>query len=103
MAAKSSRKIRAKFTRKSKFYVYIVKCADGSYYTGYTNNLENRIKEHNNGKRGAKCLRWKLPVKLIWRKQYRYYRRALQAERRIKQLSHRQKQILVEIYEKSNR
>lgn len=87
--------------RRGIYYVYIVECSDGSYYTGYTNNLENRIKEHNNGKRGARYLRGKFPVKLVWHKQYRYYKRALQAESRIKQLSHKQKQELVEIYEKT--
>jgi putative endonuclease len=86
--------------RSGKFYVYIVKCCDGTYYTGSTNDLEKRIGEHNNGKRGAKYLRGKRPVKLVWRKEYNYYKRALQAETRIKQLSHSEKQELVQIYGK---
>jgi len=89
------------FKRKGTYFVYMVECSGGTYYTGSTNNLEKRIGEHNNGKRGAKYLRGKMPVKLVWCKEYNYYKRALQAERRIKQLSHRQKQELIEIYEKS--
>jgi putative endonuclease len=86
--------------RSGKFYVYMVECCDGTYYTGSTNDLEKRIGEHNNGKRGAKYLRGKRPVRLVWRKEYSYYKRALQVEMRIKQLSHSEKQELVRIYEK---
>lgn len=93
--------MKNKFKRKGVHFVYIVECSDGTYYTGYTNDLEKRIKEHNDGERGAKYLRGKLPIELVWYKQYRYYKRALQAERRIKQLSHRQKQELVKIYARS--
>lgn len=90
--------------RESIFYVYIVECLNGAYYTGYTNDLEKRIREHNNSRsRGARYLRGKTPVKLVWCKQYRYYVRALQAERRIKRLSHAQKQGLAKIYEKAKR
>lgn len=90
-----------KITRKSKYWVYMVRCQGGTYYTGYTNDLDNRVKEHNNSKRGAKYLRGKLPVKLVWHKEYRYYRRAVRAERRIKLLSHKEKQELVRINEKA--
>ncbi|MEE8329669.1 MAG: GIY-YIG nuclease family protein, partial [Thermodesulfovibrionia bacterium] len=41
--------MRNKIKRKGVFYVYIVKCKNGTYYTGYSNNLENRIKLHNKG------------------------------------------------------
>ena len=44
---------RRKFQRRGSFYVYIVECCDGTYYTGYTPDLDNRLKLHNNGK-GAK-------------------------------------------------
>ncbi|MFH0948457.1 MAG: GIY-YIG nuclease family protein [Elusimicrobiota bacterium] len=90
---------RKPIQRKSIFYVYIVKCTNGSYYTGYTNNLENRIKLHNNGS-GAKYLRGKLPVKLIYAKKYKYYKTALNEERRIKQMRKEQKTQLINIYEK---
>jgi len=86
-----------KILRKSKYWVYIVQCRDGTYYTGYTNNLENRIKEHNNSN-GAKYLRGKLPVKLVYAKEYRYYKNALRAERRVKKLTRAQKLKLIRIY-----
>ena len=60
-----------KIARKSKYWVYIVQCVNCTYYTGYTNNLDNRIKEHNNG-HGAKYLKGKLPVKLVYAKEYQY-------------------------------
>ena len=46
-------------------YAYILKCADDTYYCGYTNDLENRIKKHNQGK-GAKYTRGRLPVVLVY-------------------------------------
>ena len=72
--------------RHDHYYVYIVQCINGTYYTGYTNNLENRIKEHNSG-HGAKYLRGKGPVKLVYAKEYRYYKNVLRAERNLKKLT----------------
>ena len=84
-----------KIQRSGRFYVYIVECRDRTYYTGYTNDLENRVKEHNNGKRGAKYLRGKAPVKLVYAKEYRYYKNALRAERDIKKRTRKEKEVMV--------
>ena len=46
-------------------YTYILECSDGSFYTGWTNNLEKRINCHNKGK-GAKYTRGRLPLKLVY-------------------------------------
>ena len=46
-------------------YTYILKCKDGSFYTGWTNNLEKRIKDHNAGK-GAKYTKSRCPVELVY-------------------------------------
>ena len=86
--------LRKPIVRKSLFFVYILKTKIGTYYTGYTNNLENRIKLHNIG-RGAKYLRGKGPVKLVYFKHYKYYKTALNEERRIKALSKPGKQKLI--------
>ena len=87
-----------KLSRKSRYWVYIVRCRDGTYYTGYTDNLIRRINEHNRGY-GAKYLkRGKLPVELVFSKEYRYYKNALKAERRIKKLTRKQKENLIKIY-----
>jgi len=89
--------ISKKPARKSKYWVYIVQCRDGTYYTGYTNALESRIALHNSGN-GAKFLRGKLPVKLVYAKEYHYYKNALRAERRVKKLTRAQKLNLIRIY-----
>ncbi|MTK11637.1 MAG: GIY-YIG nuclease family protein [Clostridiaceae bacterium] len=67
-------------------YVYILKCKDDSLYTGYTNNLERRIKTHNNGK-GAKYTRCRLPVELVYYESYETKSDAMKREYCIKQMS----------------
>ncbi|OGX15761.1 MAG: tRNA (N6-isopentenyl adenosine(37)-C2)-methylthiotransferase MiaB [Omnitrophica WOR_2 bacterium RBG_13_41_10] len=102
MVVKSSRKIRAKFIRKGKFYVYIVECSDGTYYTGYTNDLERRINEHNNScGRGAKYLKGKTPLKLVYVKEYNYYRNAVRVERDIKKRTRMEKEAMIKAYAQS--
>ena len=84
--------------RRGRWWIYIVRCKDGTYYTGSTSNLENRVEMHNKGQ-GAKYLRGKLPVNLVYAKEYRYYKNALHAERNIKKLTREQKEELIKIYE----
>jgi len=76
------------------FFVYIVRCKNGNFYTGFTNNLEKRIAAHNRGK-GAKYLRGKVPVKLIYAKECGDLRAALRAERQIKLLTREEKKKLI--------
>lgn len=83
-----------KFKRKGNFFVYIVKCKDGTYYTGFTPHVMKRIKLHNSGK-GAKYTRDRRPVKLLWYKKYSYFKCAFLEEKRIKGLTRQQKGILV--------
>lgn len=90
-----------KLARKSKYWVYIVRCRNGTYYTGYTNDLESRIALHNSGN-GAKYLRRKLPVKLVYAKEYLYYKNALHREKNIKKMTRKQKEELVRIYNENN-
>jgi putative endonuclease len=87
-------KIRRKFTRVGRFSVYILECSDGSFYTGYTNDLKARLKLHNSG-RGSKYVRSRRPVKLAFFKKYRYYKHAVREEQRIKTLTRRQKERLI--------
>ncbi|MBI3617965.1 MAG: GIY-YIG nuclease family protein [Candidatus Omnitrophica bacterium] len=91
---KTPKKTRRKFRRQGTFHVYIVVCADGTYYTGSTGDLQKRVESHNKG-RGAKYLRGKLPVKVVFARGYRYYKHALMAERKIKALTRRQKEALI--------
>ena len=84
-------------SRHGCFCVYIVQCNNGSYYTGYTKNLENRLNLHNKGL-GAKYLRGKGPVELVYCKEYRYYKNAFNEELRIKKMRKQQKQELIKDY-----
>jgi len=92
--------MRKKFKRIGKYYAYIVECQDGTYYTGYTPDIENRIRLHNVGG-GAKYTRDRRPVSLVWFKEYRYFKKAFLEEKRIKKLTRRQKEELVSEYAKS--
>lgn len=83
-----------KFKRKGIFYVYILECRDGTYYTGYTPDLQRRIDLHNSGK-GAKYTRSRGPVKLIWSRVFKYFKNAFSEERRIKRLTRMQKETLI--------
>ena len=83
-----------KFIRKGKFFVYILECADKTYYTGYTPDIERRVSLHNEGK-GAKYTRDRRPVRLVWYKEYKYFKKAFLEEIRIKKLSRRAKETLV--------
>ena len=76
---------------------YILQCADGTYYTGSTNNLEHRLKLHNAGN-GAKYVRGKRPVKLVYAKVYRYYKNALRAEQFLKRQTRRYKDELIQAH-----
>lgn len=64
-------------------YVYILRCSDETLYTGYTNNLKNRIKVHNSGK-GAKYTRCRLPVEVVYYEQYQTKSEAMKREYAIK-------------------
>lgn len=75
-------------------YVYIVECADGTYYTGYTTEIERRVQEHNQGE-GAKYTRGRLPVKLIFKESYENRSTAMKREYDIKQLNRSQKEELI--------
>ena len=74
--------------------VYILECADGTYYTGSTKHLENRLHAHHTGK-GAKYVRGRGPAHVVYMKKYRYYKSALRAEWHLKQLTRKQKEMLV--------
>ncbi|WP_042354616.1 GIY-YIG nuclease family protein [Bacillus rubiinfantis] len=71
-------------------FFYVLTCADGSLYGGYTNNLERRVKLHNQGK-GAKYTRGRGPVTLTLAKSFHTKREAMQAEYQFKQLTRKQK------------
>ena len=83
--------------RQGRYHVYIVQCQDGTFYTGATHDLDKRLALHNAG-RGAKYVRGRGPVRLVYAKAYRDDTRALQAERALKQLTRTQKAALIRSY-----
>ncbi|MBC5629906.1 GIY-YIG nuclease family protein [Clostridium sp. NSJ-6] len=77
-------------------YVYILRCNDDSLYTGWTNNLEKRLKTHLAGK-GAKYTKARLPVELVYYEEFEDKIEAMKREYKIKQLSRKEKLKLVHI------
>lgn len=79
----------------TKHVVYILECGDQTLYTGYTNRLSYRLDQHRQGK-GAKYTRGRGPLVLRYANSFETKTLALKEEYRIKQLSKRQKQALIE-------
>ena len=80
-------------------FVYILRCGDGSLYTGWTNDLEHRVKMHSEGK-GGKYTRAHLPVELVYTECYETPTEARSREVKIKRLSRSEKLRLIERKEK---
>jgi len=76
------------------FFCYLVRCADGSLYTGWTTDPERRAKEHNAG-RGARYTRSRRPVKLVYVEELPDRSSALKREAQIKKYSHKRKEKLI--------
>ena len=70
----------------SKAWVYILRCANGAYYTGHTTNLELRLAEHQSGEADG-WTKYRLPVELLFAQEMPDKDQAFRAERRIKGLS----------------
>jgi len=76
------------------YYFYILKCSDGSYYSGSTTNLENRIKAHNQ-RRGASYTAKRRPVQLVYHEKFGNLDVAVKRERQIKKWSRAKKVALI--------
>ncbi|MGM7724492.1 GIY-YIG nuclease family protein [uncultured Metabacillus sp.] len=72
-------------------YFYVLECNDGSYYAGYTVDLKQRLKKHNEGK-GAKYTRGRTPVKLLYSEMYETKSEALKREISFKRLPRKAKE-----------
>lgn len=75
--------------------MYILKCADGTYYTGSTKNLEKRLLQHKNGE-GANYTKKKLPIDLVYYEEYDRIDSAFYREKQIQGWSHAKKKALIE-------
>lgn len=82
--------------RKSNSHItYIIRCSDGTYYTGYTTELDRRLTEHNEGK-GAKYTKGRSPVELVYKEKHNTKRAAMKREYEIKQLTRDEKERVIE-------
>lgn len=75
-------------------YTYILRCADGTLYTGWTNDLERRLAAHNAGK-GSKYTCSRRPVELVYREEQETKEQAMSRERQIKRLTRLEKLALI--------
>ena len=82
-------------------YTYILKCKDGSLYTGWTNDLEQRVAAHNTGK-GAKYTKARRPVELVYFEEFETKDQAMKREYAIKQMARKDKLELVRRKEKAD-
>ncbi len=82
----------------SKHYTYLVRCADGSYYCGYSTDPVARTETHNSG-RGAKYTRARRPVALVYTECHVTKEAAMRREWAIKQMSHAEKALMVAAYQ----
>ena len=76
------------------YYVYILRCKDGSYYTGHAKDAEKRFEMHKKG-RGARYTKMHEPEKLVYVKEFESRGEAMRRERKIKTLSHNKKHQLI--------
>lgn len=78
-------------------YCYLLRCGDGSYYCGWTFDLEKRVIAHKEGK-GSRYTRSHLPVELVYFETCKGRAEAMRRENEIKKMSHNQKELLVRAY-----
>ena len=77
------------------WHIYMVRCSDGTLYTGITNDLKKRIEAHNSAKDGARYTRSRRPVKLVYSEQVRSKSAAASLEYRIKKLPRAKKMRMI--------
>jgi putative endonuclease len=80
---------------EARYSVYILRCADGSLYTGIATDVQRRLQEHQRSARGSKYLRGRGPLQLVYEQAVAERANALRIEHRIKQLDRRQKEALI--------
>jgi len=84
-----------------RYYVYILLCKNGSYYTGYAKDVKHRIKQHKKGQ-GARYTRMHEPEKIVYVEEFNSRRKAMEREREIKSLSHSKKRRLVNLGDRTH-
>lgn len=77
-----------------KWYLYILRCGDGTLYTGITTDVPKRLEQHRTGK-GAKYTRGRSPLELVYREECGNHSEALKRELAVKKLTREQKEVLI--------
>lgn len=85
-------------SQSSAWFVYLVRCRDGSLYCGIAKNLKKRLAEHNSPDKGAKYTRGRRPVQLVYAEEVSSRAQATQREGRIKRLTRTEKMTLIETF-----
>jgi putative endonuclease len=75
-------------------FTYMLRCCDGSFYIGWTNDIQARVAAHNAGK-GAKYTRARRPVELVYYEKFATKQEAMSREWHLKKLTHEQKRLLL--------
>ncbi len=88
---------------EKQYIVYLLRCADGSLYCGQTNNIHQRIKDHQSSSRSSKYVRSRLPFTLVYTEQYTSVTEALKREYQIKSLTKKQKEELIKNHLHTNK
>ena len=78
-----------------KWFLYILQCADGTYYTGVTKDLSRRLDEHNSSNKGAKYTRTRRPVEIVFYSEYENRSQAQKAEHKFKKMTRKQKEAVI--------
>lgn len=86
--------MRSLFSMRS-YYVYILRCSDGSYYVGVTNNIKLRLDQHQEGSSEKAYTASRLPVELVWYEDHQYIINAIAREKQIKRWSRAKKEALI--------
>ncbi len=80
--------------KEDNHFLYILECGDGTYYTGYTNDLTKRLQKHEEGK-GAKYTRGRGPLKLVFQKAFSTKQEAMRMEFAVKKLNRAEKERMI--------
>ena len=77
------------------YFVYIIECKDGTYYTGITNDIDSRFEQHKQGLNPSSFTAKRRPLKLVWTEEFRYVNDAISWEKQIKKWSKAKKRALI--------
>lgn len=92
----------SKYKKDEKWFLYILECKNGTFYTGVTNNIQRRLKMHNEGKASRYTRTWR-PVKLVYQESCKGRTKALVRECQVKALSRKKKEMLVGLRSKTKK